>query len=171
MLETKKLYRNRTKLRKAKRSSRTQQKTKRGPLQFLQFGVIGVSNALIDIGTLNLLLILFHTDDRILLLLFNTTAYSLAVANSYYWNARFTFKHAAERSNRQRILFVIQGLVSLGVSNLVFLGMNELLELAAVPNWWRYNIAKGLAMFLSSLASFFMVKYVVFKDYGKRVNE
>ncbi|SFB28999.1 Putative flippase GtrA (transmembrane translocase of bactoprenol-linked glucose) [Lentibacillus halodurans] len=145
-----------------------QRKPKRGPLQFLQFGVIGFANAGIDIGTLNLLLILFHTDDRILLLLYNTIAYTLAVANSYYWNASITFKRSAQGSNRQRILFIAQGLISLGVSNLVFLGVNEWLDYIAVPNWMRYNIAKGLAMLLSFLASFFMVKYFVFKDYGKR---
>ena len=145
-----------------------QHKQKRGPLQVLQFGVIGFANAGIDIGTLNLLLILFHTDDRILLLLYNTIAYTLAVANSYYWNANITFKRAAKGSNRQRILCIIQGLISLGVSNLVFLGTNELLDYTAVPNWMRYNIAKGLAMFLSFLSSFFMVKYFVFKDFGKR---
>ncbi|TFJ92743.1 GtrA family protein [Lentibacillus salicampi] len=144
------------------------QKPKRGPLQFVQFGVIGFANAAIDIGTLNLLLILFNTDGRMLLLLYNTIAYSLAVVNSYYWNASITFKRSAKGSNRQRILFIIQGLVSLGVSNLVFLGLNELLDYTAVPSWLRYNAAKGLAMFLSFLASFFMVKYFVFKDFGKR---
>lgn len=146
----------------------TQQKPKKGPLQFLQFGAIGFANAGIDIGTLNLLLILFHTDDRLLLLLYNSIAYLLAVANSYYWNANITFKRSSKGSNRQRILFIIQGLVSLGVSNLVFLGVNELLDFTNVPNWLRYNIAKGLAMLLSFLASFFMVKYFVFRDYGKR---
>ncbi|HLR60904.1 MAG TPA: GtrA family protein [Lentibacillus sp.] len=147
-------------------------KPKRGPLQFLQFGVIGFANAGIDIGTLNLLLILFHTDDRMMLLLYNTIAYTLAIVNSYYWNASITFKRSAKGNNRQRILFIVQGLISLGVSNLVFLGVNELLQLTSVPNWLRYNIAKGMAMFLSFLASFFMIKYFVFKDFGKRfINE
>ncbi|MFD2761531.1 GtrA family protein [Lentibacillus juripiscarius] len=145
-----------------------QNKQKRGPMQFLQFGVIGFANAAIDIGTLNLLLILFHTDDRGMLLLYNTISYILAVVNSYYWNASITFKRSAKGSNRQRILFIVQGLVSLGVSNLVFLGANELLQLIGTNNWLRYNVAKGLAMFLSFLASFFMVKYFVFRDYGKR---
>ncbi|GAB4073817.1 hypothetical protein GCM10028778_13200 [Barrientosiimonas marina] len=144
-----------------------QQKQKKGPKQFLQFGTVGIANAAIDIGALNLLLILFHTDVKWLLLVYNTIAYMLAIANSYYWNARFTFKHSAEGSNRQRILFIVQGLVSLVVSNLVFLGANELLQLIDTNNWLRYNVSKGLAMFLSFLASFFMVKYFVFKDYGK----
>ncbi|GAA0440235.1 hypothetical protein GCM10008983_16490 [Lentibacillus halophilus] len=145
-----------------------QNKQKRGPMQFLQFGVIGFANAAIDIGTLNLLLLLFHTDAKGLLLLYNTIAYTLAVANSYYWNVIITFKRSAEGSNRQRILFIVQGLVSLGVNNLIFLGVNELLQLIGINNWLQYNVAKGMAMFLSFLASFFMVKYVVFRDYGKR---
>ncbi len=145
----------------------TQEKRKKGPLQFLQFSAIGVANAGIDIGTLNLLLLLFHSDERGLLLLYNTIAYTLAVANSYFWNASFTFQHSAKGSNRQRILFIVQGIVSLGINNLVFIVSNILLESFGVPNWLRYNIAKGLAMFLSFLASFFMIKYFVFKKTKK----
>ncbi|SEQ92449.1 Putative flippase GtrA (transmembrane translocase of bactoprenol-linked glucose) [Virgibacillus subterraneus] len=145
----------------------TQNKKNKGPFQFLQFSVIGVSNAGIDIGTLNLLLLLFHTDERGLLLLFNTIAYTLAVANSYFWNASFTFQHSAKGSNRQRILFIVQGIVSLGVNNLVFIASNTLLESFGVPNWLRYNVAKGLAMLLSFIASFFMIKYFVFKKSKK----
>ncbi|MGP4108605.1 GtrA family protein [Virgibacillus sp. L01] len=141
----------------------TQEKRKKGPLQFLQFSAIGVANAGIDIGTLNLLLLLFHSDEKGLLLLYNTIAYTLAVANSYFWNARFTFQHSAKGSNRQRILFIVQGIVSLGVNNLVFMVSNTLMESFGVPNWLRYNIAKGLAMLLSFVASFFMIKYFVFK--------
>lgn len=136
----------------------------KGPLQFMQFSVIGVANAGIDIGTLNLLLLLFPTEDRLVLILFNTIAYSLAVANSYFWNAYITFRHSAEKSNRQRVTFILQGVVSLGVNNLVFLGLSELFQVIGVPNWIRYNLAKGAAMFLSFTASFFMIKYFVFRD-------
>ncbi|WP_077324670.1 GtrA family protein [Virgibacillus siamensis] len=145
----------------------TKQKRKSGPFQFMQFSVIGVSNALIDIGILNLLLILFYTDEKAMLILYNTIAYTLAIANSYFWNARFTFQHAAKGSNRQRVLFIIQAIISLGVNNLVFIGANNLMEIIDVPNWLRYNIAKGLAMFLSFLASFFMIKYMVFRKKRK----
>lgn len=146
-----------------------QRKKKRGPLQFLQFSAVGIANAVIDIVSLNLLVLIFPTSDRLLLLLFNTIAYSLSVANSYFWNATFTFKRTAKGSNRQRTLFIAQGIISLGVSNLVFISVNEVLDFTAVPNWMRYNIAKGLAMFLSFLSSFFMVKYFVFKDFGNRI--
>ncbi|WP_100011335.1 GtrA family protein [Lentibacillus sediminis] len=137
---------------------------RRGPFQFLQFSVIGFSNAAIDIGTLNLLLIIFQPDARGWVIVCNTIAYTLAVANSYFWNASFTFKNTAKGSGRQRIGFIIQGLISLGVNNLVFLVVTELQGFLGVPNWLRYNIAKGFAMLLSFTASFFMIKYFVFKD-------
>ncbi|SDI19996.1 GtrA family protein [Alteribacillus bidgolensis] len=139
-------------------------KIMRGPFQFMQFSVIGLTNAGVDIGTLNLLLILFPTDDRGMLALFNTIAYSLAVANSYYWNAHITFRHSAEGNNRQRLAFIVQGVVSLGVNNFVFLGVNQLFQVLEIPRWVRYNTAKGLAMFLSFTASFFMMKFFVFKE-------
>lgn len=136
---------------------------KSGPFQFMQFSVIGASNALIDIGVLNLLLILFNNENWGLLLLYNTIAYILSIVNSYFWNAKFTFRHAAEGSNRQRMMFMIQALVSLGVNNVGFIGVNALMAAIGVPNWIRYNLAKGVAMFLSFIASFFMIKYAVFR--------
>ncbi|SER57889.1 Putative flippase GtrA (transmembrane translocase of bactoprenol-linked glucose) [Gracilibacillus ureilyticus] len=144
------------------------EKRKSGGFQFLQFGIIGVGNALIDIGMLNLLLILFYTEDRMLLLGYNTISYLLAVSNSYFWNASVTFNRTSKGSGYQRIGFVVQALISLGISNIVFIGLNSFMEWLGVLNWLRYNIAKGLAMLLSSLASFFMVKYFVFKDYKKK---
>ncbi|WP_026701317.1 GtrA family protein [Salibacterium aidingense] len=143
------------------------EKTK-GPFQFMQFSVIGLANAGVDIGTLNLLLLLFPTDERGLLALFNTIAYSLAVANSYFWNVLITFRNSAEGSNRQRLMFILQGIVSLGVNNLVFLGANQLFEWVGMHRWLRYNIAKGCAMFLSFTSSFFMIKYFVFKDTDRK---
>ncbi|SFP86956.1 GtrA family protein [Salibacterium halotolerans] len=140
----------------------------KGPFQFMQFSVIGLTNAGVDIGTLNLLLLLFPTDERGLLALFNTIAYSLAVANSYFWNVMITFRNSAEGSRRQRLMFILQGIVSLGVNNIVFLGANQLLEMAGVPRWLRYNAAKGCAMFLSFTASFFMIKFFVFQDTDRK---
>ncbi|WP_208591654.1 GtrA family protein [Gracilibacillus suaedae] len=140
-------------------------KRKSGRFQFFQFSIIGVSNALIDIGVLNLLLLLFHTDKSAMLLLYNSISYCLAILNSYIWNASITFNRTSKGSSYQRIAFFVQALISLGISNLVFLGANSLFAIMEIPNWWRYNLSKALAMGLSSLASFFMIKYMVFKDY------
>ncbi|UOQ84559.1 GtrA family protein [Gracilibacillus salinarum] len=142
-------------------------KRKSGRLQFAQFSVIGVTNALVDIGALNLLLILFPTENSTWLIAYNSISYTLAILNSYIWNASITFKQSSEGNKYQRIAFIIQALISLGISNLVFIGANDLLGFVDIPNWWRYNLSKAMAMGLSSFASFFMIKFFVFKDYKR----
>ncbi|SHN28231.1 GtrA family protein [Gracilibacillus kekensis] len=138
---------------------------KSGRFQFFQFSMIGASNAIIDIGALNILLLLFHTENRVILLVFNTIAYSLAILNSYIWNASITFKRTSEGNAYQRFSFIVQAIVSLVISNGVFIGAHTLFMAMDMPSWWNYNLAKLLAMVLSSLASFFMVKFFVFRDY------
>jgi putative flippase GtrA len=135
------------------------------PLQFLQFSIIGLVNAGIDIGTLNLLLLLFPTDDQYLLVLYNTIAYILAVSNSYYWNAKITFRYTAEGNYWQRFTFIFQALVSLGISNLIFIVGSYFLGYTGIPSWFTYNLAKGLAMGLSSFTSFLMIKFIVFNEF------
>lgn len=143
-------------------------RNKQAPQQRLQFSIIGLSNAAVDIGSLNLLLILFPTDDRGPLLLLNTIAYILAVINSYVWNSIFTFREAAKGSAKERIGFLLQGLFSLGINNGVFLLFNALFQALGIPAWIRHNLAKGVAMFSSFAASYLMIKYLVFKDYKKK---
>ncbi len=137
---------------------------RRAPIQTLQFTVIGISNAAVDIGSLNLLLLLHPTNHGLTLTLFNTLAYCLAVGNSYIWNSMITFRHAAKGSTKQRLGFFLQGLFSLLINNSVFLAFNLLFQSMGMPIWLRHNLSKGLAMFASFSASFFMIKYLVFKD-------
>src|SRR5690606_8736832 len=140
----------------------------RTPIQTLQFTMIGLSNAAVDIGSLNLLLLLHPTNHNLTLTIFNTVAYCLAVVNSYIWNSMITFRYAARGSSKQRFGFFLQGLFSLLINNGVFLLFNFLFQLIGMPTWIRHNLAKALAMFASFTASFFMMKYFVFKDQPRR---
>src|SRR5699024_9795955 len=92
----------------------------RDPFHFLQFSAIGISNDMVDMGTLNLLLYIFQTEESGWLFLFNTIAYSLAVSNSYFWNAGITFGTSAKCSRTQHIKFIIQSVISLDVNNFCF---------------------------------------------------
>ncbi|WP_066175745.1 GtrA family protein [Bacillus marinisedimentorum] len=142
---------------------------RKGPFQFMQFSAIGVMNAAVDIVSLNILLFLFPTKNDILLTVYNTTAYSLAVLNSYFFNSRLTFKHG-KRTGGVKWKFVAQALVSLGISNLVFIGSIELLgAYTGLRIFIIHNISKALAMLLSFSASFFFMKYLVFTKLKKEV--
>jgi len=77
-------------------------------IQFIKFGIVGVSNTvisyLLNIGTLFLLKSMGLTYDY---LIANTVAFVLSVLWSFYWNERFVFIKNKEnfRSNRLVRLF------------------------------------------------------------------
>ncbi|WP_273836141.1 GtrA family protein [Guptibacillus sedimenti] len=134
----------------------------RGSKQVMSFSAIGVMNALVDIGALNLLMLFFPTDDRIQLIMYNTISYVLAITNSYFWNAKLTFPSKAIHDRKQVLLFLLQAVIALGISNLVFYGALLIFEWISLPRYIERNISKGLAMLLSSASSFFMMKHLVF---------
>ena len=55
--------------------------------QFIKFGLVGVSNTLISLGTYYLLYFL-----GINYLIANTVGFIVSVLNSYYWNNKYVFK-------------------------------------------------------------------------------
>ncbi|MRH44683.1 GtrA family protein [Aquibacillus halophilus] len=139
--------------------------------QLIQFGFIGISNAVVDIVTINVLLFIWPTKDSSLLLVFNTIAYILAILNSYVWNTKYTFSHHATIESKEIMLFILQAALALVINNIVFVGMFQLLENQTAflsPTFVNQNIAKGMAMFLSSSASFFLMKYFVFRKTHKK---
>lgn len=134
----------------------------RGIFQLIQFSIIGIMNAFIDIFSLNLFLFLYPSEQGAVLVLFNTAAYTLAVSNSYFWNSRLTFKEG-RKAERVKLTFVIQALISLMISNAVFIGSVYLLSFTTLQPFLVHNLSKALAMVLSSGASFLFMKHLVFR--------
>jgi putative flippase GtrA len=139
-------------------------KLKKGSIRFSKFTVVGVSNAVVDFGTLNLFLWLASTRDPSVLALYNGVALLLANVNSYVWNTRWTFRGRAKRNNfRQRALFGLQVLVNIVVSNGLFWVMiRPVLIYTEVPAYLAGNVAKIISVLVASTISFFIMRYVVF---------
>ena len=139
-------------------------KLKKGSIRFSKFTVVGFLNALVDIGTLNLFLWLASTRDPVLLTLYNGVALVLANLNSYVWNTRWTFRSRAKRRDpRQRVLFALQALVNVAVSNgLFFVLVHPVLVYTDVPAYLAGNVAKIISVVVASTLSFFVLRYVVF---------
>ena len=143
-------------------SART--KLKKGGVRFSKFTVVGFLNALVDIGTLNLFLWLASTRDPSVLALYNGVALVLANLNSYVWNTRWTFRGRAKRRDlRQRVLFTVQALFNISVSNgLFFVLIRPVLIYTEVPAYLAGNVAKIISVVVASTISFFVLRYVVF---------
>ena len=137
---------------------------KRGGIRFSKFTVVGLSNAVVDIGTLNLFLLSLPTRDPAVLTLYNGVALVLANLNSYLWNTRWTFRGRAKRRDlRQRVLFTLQALVNISVSNgIFFVLVHPILVYTEVPAYLAGNVAKIISVTVASTLSFFIMRYVVF---------
>ncbi len=141
---------------------RKRDRLKHGGIRFSKFTVVGVSNAVVDIGTLNLFLWLASTREPSLLALYNGIALILANVNSYAWNTLWTFRGRAEHSRRQVALFALQALVNIGVSNGLFWALIRPLLITEIPAYLVGNAAKILSVIVASVLSFFIMRYLVF---------
>lgn len=139
------------------------EKIKSGGLRFSKFSLVGLSNAVVDIGVLNLFLWLQPTREVSVLVLYNAVALVLANANSYIGNTLWTFRGRAEHNLRQGSLFFIQALINVGVSSgLFWVLIRPLLVDTDIPAYLVGNVAKIISVVVASVISFFILQYVVF---------
>jgi putative flippase GtrA len=142
---------------------RKRDKLRKGSVRFSKFTVVGMTNAVVDIGVLNLFLWLQPTRNPWELAIYNGIALVLANANSYVWNTQWTFRGRADRSMRQRTLFALQALVNIGVSNGLFWALiRPLLTNTEIPAYLVGNVAKIISIVVASTISFFIMRYLVF---------
>jgi putative flippase GtrA len=143
--------------------SEAKAKLKSGGKRFSKFSVVGISNAVIDIGVLNLFLWLEPTREVYLLVIYNGIALVLANLNSYVWNTLWTFRGRAEHDLRQIVLFALQVLVNIVVSNGLFWALiHPIIIYTEVPTYLAGNVAKIISVTVASTLSFFIMRYVVF---------
>ena len=138
-------------------------KIKSGGLRFSKFSLVGLSNAVVDIGVLNLFLWLQPTREVGVLVLYNGIALVLANVNSYVGNTLWTFRGRAEHSLRQTSLFLVQALINISISNgLFWVLIRPLLVGTDIPAYLVGNVAKIISIVVASVISFFLLRYVVF---------
>ena len=134
-----------------------------------EFSLVGVTNAIVDLGTLNLLLWLWPSGHPGMLALYNTVAILLANANSYFWNTRWTFKRQARRTDllRRRVGFVIQALLNVGVNDGLFWMAVGWLSATPLPVVVGQNVAKVSSTVVASVLSFLLLRHIVLKPGSK----
>jgi putative flippase GtrA len=143
--------------------SEAKAKLKSGGKRFSKFSLVGISNAAIDIGVLNLFLWLAPTREVTLLVIYNGVALILANLNSYAWNTLWTFRGRAEHDTRQIVLFGLQVLVNIGISSGLFWALiRPIIIYTEVPTYLAGNVAKIISVIVASTISFFIMRYVVF---------
>lgn len=120
--------------------------------EFVRFGLVGVLNTAIDLGSFSLLYRLAGLEP----LLANGIAFLIAVSNSYWLNRRWTFRQQHEvrgfAAYSRYVLLNIGGLI-IGTLAIVLLSRFMIPELAKV-----------IASLLTLIWNFASSKYFIFRD-------
>jgi membrane protein DedA with SNARE-associated domain/putative flippase GtrA len=133
-------------------------------VKYAQFSLIGISNAMVDLGVLNLLLLIYPTRSPEILVLYNLVALALTNANSYLWNTLWTFRHHARHDAKQVGAFGLQAAVGIGVSSIVlWLVAHGLVTYANFPLLIGANVAKLASMLVGSTTSFLLLHFFIFR--------
>ena len=101
---------------------------KKSFVQLLKFGLIGVSNTLLDLVVTFVLNAVFG-----IYYLAKIIGYACGIANSYFWNSRWTFREERRRDAREIVSFIAINLVTLGLSLALQWVLRDLWHLDA---WW-----------------------------------
>lgn len=124
---------------------------------------MGAGNALVDLGTLNLLLLLFPAGGTLRIVAYNGVALLLANANSYLWNTLWTFREKAQGNTEQKVLFAGQALVNIGLNaGLFWLTITLILGYVDLSSTVSGNLAKVLSTIVAFSVSFFILRHLVF---------
>jgi putative flippase GtrA len=124
-------------------------------IQFIKFGLVGISNTVITAVVIWLMLKIFGLND----LSANIIGYIAGLTNSFIWNRKWTFRSKSKIKDtvfKFILIFVISYLLQLGV---LFLLLNSL----QIDAYWCHLIA----MAVYTLVNFVLNKFYTFKTNSK----
>lgn len=147
----------------------SEQKGKESVVQFLKFGLVGISNTLVDLIVtiaLNAMFGIFY--------LAKIIGYSCGIMNSYAWNSKWTFKKEHKRDTREIVTFIIVNTVTLGISLLLQWAFRDKFNIGVhwmnfIGENWFSNLINGerfcliLASGIALIINFIGNKLFVFK--------
>lgn len=137
--------------------------------RYTKFLMVGTANAAVDLLVLNGLIAISPVHSAKALFIFNTIAVAAAIANSYLWNRLWTFSDVSDGSRREKWLFLLQAVVNILLNDAIFVVLSSYLTFSkSIPLFVSNNLAKGLAMLLSSSASYAFMRVMVFTAKGPR---
>ena len=115
-------------------------------LQFVKFGIVGVSNTAISYGIEMLcyyvLFVNVPWSESVRILATSVLAFVVSVTNSYYWNNRYVFGSGTKKTVRQHLTAYLKTVACYGVTGLLL-----------APAIKVYVTALGVPYWLSSLGA------------------
>jgi putative flippase GtrA len=132
--------------------------------QFLRYCLVGGANALLDLLVLNVLLWCFPTKNVLILVVYNSVAYSSGAVTSFFLNKYWMFGHKRRTTRREVVRFsIILALEILYSNGMVWLAGKVLQPLIMNPTLWG-NVAKLVAVFCGAVLSYPFMRFWTFAN-------
>ncbi len=132
------------------------------PRQVLRFGLAGGLNTLVDIVILNSLLWVFPTSSTLMLLAYNSLAYSLGAVNSFLLNKYWTFGQKQRTTRGELARFTLITLCGIGWSTVILWLASHILHSFLVNATVWANASKVVAIAGTALISYLGMRLWVF---------
>lgn len=134
-------------------------------IQFIKFGLVGVSNTVISYGAEMLfyyvLLRSIAWDEQFKVILVNALAFVISVTNSYYWNSRFVFRQNGKRTAADHIRSYCKTVACYALTGLVLSPAVKLWLVSLTAPYWLASI---VALVLNIPLNFLMNKFWAFGE-------
>ena len=109
-------------------------------LQFVKFGLVGISNTAISYGIEMLCYYVLFANvawaDNVRIVITSVLAFLISVTHSYYWNNRYVFGNGTRKTALQHLRAYLKTVVCYGVTGLVISPLLKLwLSGMGVPYW------------------------------------
>lgn len=135
--------------------------------KFVKFGEAGGLNWLVDLGVINLLMLITGLSENPWASVFKAVSFSFAVANSYFWNKLWVFYgHKKQKESQELGKFITASLLGLGFNLIVFtvIKVGGPLLVDGFSNVQWANIATIVGSLSAMIFNFVLYKIWVFKD-------
>ena len=130
--------------------------------QFLRYCLVGGANTFMDLLMLNVLLWGFPTKNVLILVVYNSVAYSSGAVTSFFLNKYWTFRHKRRTTRREVVRFAIVLALEILYSNgLVWLAGKALQPLITNVTLWG-NASKLLAVAGGAVLSYTFMRFWTF---------
>jgi putative flippase GtrA len=133
-------------------------------LQAAKFFLVGTLNTFIDLGVLNIFIMISGIAAGLFYSTFKAFSFLIATINSYFWNKYWTFEKREKPTSREFFKFLITTffgfLINVGVASFV---VNVMGPQAGISEKMWASIGAIVAAFFAFIWNFLASKFIVFK--------
>ena len=136
-------------------------------LQFVKFGIVGVSNTAISYGIEMLcyyvLFVNVPWSKSVRILATSVLAFVVSVTNSYYWNNRYVFGSGTKKTVRQHLTAYLKTVACYGVTGLLLAPAIKVYVTAIGVPYWLSSLG---ALVVTIPLNFILNKFWAFRKSG-----